>query len=199
MKLDITGRHIEITPAIRDFTRDKLTKLEKWIEEVIEAHVILSVEKHRHQAEIVIKGRHHTYTGADETGDMYASIGNVVDKIEKQARKLKEKAVARRKQARSTQEALTTMLPEKGRAKETSSNNGGPPARSARASAAAGSTPRIIRTNDYHMKPMSLEDAALAFRDSDREFLVFREARSQRISVMYRRKDGHLGLIEPEP
>lgn len=201
MKLDITGRHIDITPAIRDFTRDKLTKLEKWIDEVIEAHVILSVEKHRHQAEIVIKGRHHTFTGADETGDMYVSIGNVVDKIEKQARKLKEKAVGRRKHARSTQEAVATILPAKRSAKEVSSSNGVPPARLARAAAAsaAGSTPRIIRTNDYHMKPMSLEDAALAFRDSDREFLVFREARSQRISVMYRRKDGHLGLIEPEP
>jgi putative sigma-54 modulation protein len=189
MKLDITGRHIEITPAIRDFTRDKLVKLEKWIDDLMEAHVVLCVEKHRHQAEVVIKGRHHTYTGADETGDMYVSIGNVVDKIEKQARKLKEKAVTRRKQARSTQEAVQ-MLPE-GVSVTTNGN------RSVQEEP-QNSPPRVIRTNDYRMKPMSIEDAVLAFRDSDREFLVFREARSQRISVMYRRKDGNLGLIEPE-
>ncbi|MGH9867634.1 MAG: ribosome hibernation-promoting factor, HPF/YfiA family [Candidatus Polarisedimenticolia bacterium] len=189
MKLDITGRHIDITPAIRDFTRDKLTKLEKWIDDVIEAHVILSVEKHRHQAEIVLKGRHHTYTGADETGDMYVSIGNVVDKIEKQARKIKDKAVARRKHARPTKQ-VAQMLPESAARPST---NGGPPA-----DTASSVPPRIIRTNEFQSKPMSLEDAALTFKGSDREFLVFRDARSQRISVMYRRKDGNLGLIEPE-
>jgi putative sigma-54 modulation protein len=189
MKLDITGRHIEITPAIRDFTRDKLAKLEKWIDDLMEAHVVLCVEKHRHQAEVVIKGRHHTYTGADETGDMYVSIGNVVDKIEKQARKLKEKAVTRRKQARSTKEAVQ-MMPA-----GAPSTNGNRPAAQDEPPAPP---PRVIRSNDYRMKPMSLEDAVLAFRDSEREFLVFRDARSQRISVMYRRKDGNLGLIEPE-
>lgn len=190
MKLDITGRHIEITPAIRDFTKDKLVKLEKWIDDMMEAHVVLAVEKHRHMAEVVIKGRHHTYTGTEETGDMYVSIGNVVEKIEKQARKLKEKAVTRRKQARSTKEAVQ-MLPKAGTA-----GNGN---RTAALEEAHASAPRVIRSNDYRMKPMSLEDAILAFRDSDREFLVFRESRSQRISVMYRRKDGNLGLIEPEP
>jgi putative sigma-54 modulation protein len=121
---------------------------------------------------------------------MYVSIGHVVDKIEKQARRLKDKAVARRKHARPTQEAVT-MLPAP-EAAPGPAGNGGPPAR------AAGSTPRIIRTNDFRMKPMSLEDAVLAFQDREREFLVFREARSQRIRVMYRRKDGNLGLIEPE-
>src|SRR5262245_24286369 len=102
MKLDITGRNIEITPAIREFTQEKLSKLDRWIEEVIEAHVVLFVEKHRHTAEIVVKGRHHTFTGIDETGDMYASIGNAVDKIEKQARREKDKVSARRKHPRPT-------------------------------------------------------------------------------------------------
>ena len=182
MKLDITGRNIDITPAIRDFTKDKLAKLEKWIDEVLEAHAILSVEKHRHIAEIVVKGRHHTFTGADETGDLYASIGNVVDKLEKQARRLKDKVAGRRKHARPTTQAVG--LPVAGDDGDgVAGGNVGPP--------------RIIRTTQYRMKPMSVEDAALALVDSDQEFLVFREARSQRISVMYRRRDGNLGLIEP--
>lgn len=187
MKLDLTGRNIEITPAIRDFTEDKLSKIEKWIDEVIEAHAILSVEKHRHIAEIVVKVRHHVFTGTDETGDLYASIGNVVDKIENQARRLKDKATARRKHARSTpevaaaaQESIRSAVP----------TDGGAPR--------AGGTLRIIRSNEQAMKPMSPEDAALEFFDSQREFLVFRDSRSQRISVMYRRRDGNLGLIEPE-
>ncbi|HEY3175732.1 MAG TPA: ribosome-associated translation inhibitor RaiA [Candidatus Polarisedimenticolia bacterium] len=187
MKLDLTGRNIEITPAIRDFTADKLSKLDKWIDDVTEAHAILSVEKHRHIAEIVVKGRHHVFTGTDETGDLYASIGNVVDKIEKQARRLKDKATGRRKHARPAQEVAA--------AAEGSTRPGAPTDGSA---LRLGSASRIIRSNELIMKPMSPEDAALEFVDSQREFLVFRDSRSQRISVMYRRKDGNLGLIEPQ-
>jgi len=180
MKLDITGRHIDITPAIRDFTRDKLAKLDKWIDDMIEAHVVLFVEKHRHTAEVVVKSRHHTFTGTDETGDMYASIGNVMDKIEKQARRQKDKLAGRRKHLKS---------PTRRSAPESADDDGAP---------APKGLPRIIRGNDLQTKPMSAEDAALLFTDSEREFLVYRDARSQRISVMYRRKDGNLGLIEPE-
>jgi ribosome hibernation promoting factor len=185
MKLDITGRNIEITPAIRDFTRDKLSKLDKWIDDVMEAHVVLFVEKHRHTAEVMVKGRHHTFTGTDETGDMYASIGNAVEKIEKQARRVKEKVSGRRKHAKSS--VRTAELPPS----VPMGKDGGSPA-------LPQGSPRIIRNNHMRMKPMSVEDAALQFMDSDREFLVYRDARSQRISVMYRRRDGNLGLIEPE-
>lgn len=186
MKLDLTGRNIEITPAIRDFTRDKLAKLEKCIDDIIEAHAILSVEKHRHIAELVIKGRHHVFTGTDETGDLYASIGNVVDKIEKQARRLKDKVTTRRKRARPGPEvaaAVQVQLPAPG------AGDGGAPR--------PAPIPRIIRSDEMVMKPMSPEDAALRLVDSEHDFLVFRDARSQRISVLYRRKDGNLGLIEP--
>lgn len=186
MKLEITGRNIEITPAIRDFTTDKLARLSKWIDEIIETHVILTVEKHRHNAEIVVKGRHHSFTGNDETGDMYASIGNVVDKIEKQARRQHDKTTGRRKQTRST---IEVAIDAGGLDKPTESHGDG--------HSRAGGGPRIIRTNEMIMKPMSPEDAAMEFTGSAREFLVYRDSRSQQISIMYRRKDGNLGLIEP--
>lgn len=186
MKLELTGRNIEITPAIRDFTTDKLARLSKWIDEIIEAHIILTVEKHRHNAEIVVKGRHHSFTGTDETGDMYASIGNVVDKIEKQARRQHDKTSGRRKQSRATlQVAVDAGAEQDGDGAERA------------AGSRSGGGPRIIRTNEIIMKPMSPEDAALHFSGSQREFLVYRDSRSQQISIMYRRKDGNLGLIEP--
>ena len=181
MRCEITGRHIDITPAIRDFTEDKLSKLERWIDDVFETHVILSVEKHRHIAEIVVKGRHHTYTGTDETGDMYASIGNAVDKLEKQARRQKGKWSGRRRHAQPT-----TKVPIVDAEYADGDGNSAP-----------GGT-RIIRMRAATKKPMSIEDAAFALAESDREFLVFRDARSQQINVLYRRHDGHLGLIEPE-
>ena len=178
MRIEITGRHIDITPAIRDFTEDKLKKLERWIDEILETHVVLSVEKHRHIAEIVLRARTRTFTGTDATGDMYASIGNAADKIEKQARKLKDKFTGRRKHSRPA--ARTASLPEESR-----DGDGAEPR-------------RIIRVPVDTKKPMSIEDAALFLAETEQEFLVFREARSQRISVLYRRRDGHLGLIEPD-
>lgn len=183
MRVEITGRHIDITPAIRDFTEEKLEKLARWIDEIVETHVVLSVEKHRHIAEIVIHGRHHTFTGTDETGDMYASIGNAVDKIEKQARRQKDKWTARRKHALPTAAAISARSIENPAATDGSVNDG---------------APRIIRMPIISKKPMSAEDAALALLESKREFLVFRDARTQQINVLYRRQDGHLGLIEPE-
>ena len=186
MRVELTGRNIEITPAIRDFTTDKLTRLSKWIDEVIEAHVILTVEKHRHNAEIVVKGRHHSFTGTDETGDMYASIGNVIDKIEKQARRQHDKTSGRRKQSRAS---IEMAVDAEGPATVVETGNDGSPRDR--------DGVRIIRTNEIIMKPMSPEDAAMLFTGSQREFLVYRDSRSQQISIMYRRKDGNLGLIEP--
>jgi len=183
-RIEITGRHIDITPAIRDFTEDKLRKLERWIDEIIETHVVLSVEKHRHIAEIVLRARTHTFTGTDATGDMYASIGNAADKIEKQARRVKDKVAGRRKHARPPSRVPQREAMTRG---EESDGDG-----------AGEREPRIIRVPVDTKKPMSIEDAALVLSETDQEFLVFRDARSQRISVIYRRRDGHLGLIEPD-
>lgn len=91
MKLDITGRHIDVTPALREFAEDKLRKLEKLLDGPLDIHVVLAIEKHRHMAEIQVKSRNGVFTGAHETGDLYASIGEVVDKLERQALKHKEK------------------------------------------------------------------------------------------------------------
>jgi len=182
MKLDITGRNIDITPAIREYAEEKLAKVGK-LTDVIETHLVLSVEKHRHIVEIVVKGRHQTFTGTDETGDMYASIGNAVEKIEKQVKRQKDKVADRRKHGRPAPEiAAMAPLATPAPAPEPSQ---------------AGETYRIIRSNNHSMKPMSAEDAALALAGSEQSFVVFRDAASQRINVLYRRKDGHLGLIDP--
>jgi len=91
MKIDITGRQTSVTPALRQFAEEKLQKLRKLLEDPIEAHVVLSIMKHRHIAEIQIKSRSVVLSGTEETTDLYASIGEVVDKLERQALKHKEK------------------------------------------------------------------------------------------------------------
>jgi putative sigma-54 modulation protein len=89
--LDMTGRHIDITPALREFTSEKLAKLERLLDGPIEAHVVLGVEKHRHLAEVQIKSKTGQFTCHQETDDLYASIREVCDKLERQALKHKEK------------------------------------------------------------------------------------------------------------
>ena len=91
MKIDITGRHIEVTPALKEFAEEKLSKLERLLGDSVEAHVVLSITKHRHIAEIQIKAGSLSFAGTEETGDLYASIGEVVDKLERQVLRHKEK------------------------------------------------------------------------------------------------------------
>jgi putative sigma-54 modulation protein len=91
MKIEITGRQIDVTPALKQHAEEKLGKLERLLDGDAEAHVVLSISRHRHIAEIQIKAGHLVLSGTEETGDLYASIGEVVDKLERQALKHKQK------------------------------------------------------------------------------------------------------------
>ena len=91
MKIDITGRHIEVTPALKEFAEDKLSKLERLLDRELEAHVVLWITKHRHIAEIQVKSGSLVFTSTEETADLYASIGEAVDKLERQVLRHKEK------------------------------------------------------------------------------------------------------------
>ena len=91
MKIEIVGRHVEITPALRQFTEDRLEKLEQLIHEPLQVHVVLAIEKHRHLAEIQVKSRGTQFSGHHESDDLYSSIRQVMEKLERQALKYKEK------------------------------------------------------------------------------------------------------------
>jgi putative sigma-54 modulation protein len=91
MKIDITGRQVDVTPALKDFAEEKLGKLARLLIEPIEVHVVLAIAKHRHIAEVQVKSPHVTLAGTEETSDLYASIGQVADKLERQALRHKEK------------------------------------------------------------------------------------------------------------
>ena len=179
MKVEYTGRQIEVTPAIQSFTEEHLHKIRKILGEMIDVHVILTVEKHRHIAEISLKTRSFKATATEETHDMYASINAVLEKIERQAVKHKDKYIARKRKIISTAVA----------------GGGNPSAREAVAVAAEST--RVIRTRSFAPKPMTIEEAVQEVTSSNNEFLVFRNSESERVSVVYKRKDGNFGLIEP--
>ena len=186
MQVHITGRQVAITPALRTFTEDKLKKVEKLLGGPIEAHVVLAVEKRRHLAEIQVKSRTALLSGAQETEDLYASIGDVVDKLERQALKHKEKLTARKK--RGGRRIAASRPTEEPAAR---------PKRAAKADAAPRG-PRIVPSDRYRLKPLSPEDAAMELDSLGGDLLVYRDDQTYRVNVVYRRKDGHYGLVDPE-
>jgi putative sigma-54 modulation protein len=173
MLLELTGRNVAITPRVGKQIKKLVSKVDRLLDDSASAHIILSTEKHRHRTEIVITWRDHSFMGVAETADLDTSLTQAVDKIHRQALKQKEKFAARRRTARKTA-PLATAPEEVGVAE-----------------------PRIIRSPLSTVKPLTLEEAALYLSQTDDHFLVFRDAERDRVSVIYKRKDGHYGLIEP--
>lgn len=181
MHVDITGRQVEITPALRRYTQDKLRKLERLLDGPLEAHVVLAIEKHRHLAEIQVRSRTALLSGMRETEDLYASINDVVDKLERQAKKHKEKLKERKKR--------------QGRKASTAAAVAASPGIASRAAAAG---PRVLRSTRYRLKPLSAEDAVLELEATGEDLLVYRDAETYRVNVVYRRSDGNFALVDPE-
>jgi putative sigma-54 modulation protein len=186
MQVHITGRQVAITPALRKFTEEKLKKVERLLGGRIEAHVVLSVEKRRHLAEIQVKSRTALLSGQHETDDLYASIGDVAEKLERQALKHKEKLTTRKK--RGAKEVAASFPADE------------PPAKASRPTK-AGATPRvpkIVPIDRYRLKPLSAEDAAMELDSTGGDLLVYRDDQTYRVNVVYRTKSGNFGLVDPE-
>lgn len=167
---------MEVTAPLRQLIDRRLARLRRVLNDaVVSATVILTKEKYRHLAEVVIRARgDHVLRGTGEGNAWPASLRQAAEKIEQQAQTLKGKwkegkrASARRR----TPRAAAADLP-----------------------AAAG---RVIRARRYPVKPMTVEDAALRVDERPDAFVIFRNADTEAVSILYRRKDGHLGLIEPD-
>ena len=183
MRMNIVGRHVEVTPALRRFAQEKLGKLDKLIEGPLEAHVVLAVEKHRHLAEIQVKSKVGVFSGSKETADLYASIGEVVDKISAQAQRQKEKLQERKRRTGTKAAEAVAAIVE------------APAEKPARRKARPG---RLVRIPRYRLKPLSADDAASELEASGAEVLVFRDADTYRVNVVFRRADGAIGLVDPE-
>ncbi len=177
MNVEITGRHVLITPAIRAYVLKRLRKFVKILGEDISFHVIIDVEKERQTAEILLKSKLLDLTGKGETDDMYNSIVRAIEKLERQALKHKSKLIEGKRQRAKAKSAAAKL------------GVGEPTARTLARRTEA------IREEDVQRKPMEVEEAVLELNHSEYPFVVFRNADSGTINVLYRRKDGTIGLI----
>lgn len=177
MRISITGKNLEISDYLNELVNKKVGKLERFFPQDAEVFVTLSVEKNRHIVEVTIPYDGGVIRGEEITGDMYASIDNVLDKLEKQIIRHRTRLEKCLKSG-----ALRDMESAYGSLEEEADEEG----------------PKIVRVKRFAIKPMSEEEAMLQIEMVGHSFYVFLNAGTNQMNVLYKRKDGNYGLIEPE-
>lgn len=181
MIITYTGRKAHLTPALKSFAEERLGKLHRFLGRVGEAHVIVSVEKHRHLVEIVMKGNGSPLTAKAEAADLHEAIAMAADRLVAQGKKHRERLARERKRQGRLASPRGGFAPEPPR----------PPRRPAGGDG-------LVRMGRIPAKPMSLDEALLQFRESGDQVLAFRDINSQQFAVIFRRPDGRFGLVEEE-
>lgn len=176
MKFIIIGKNIDVTPGLREAVESKLGKLERYFTPDTEIHVTLSVQKERQKIEVTIPVKGGIIRSEQESNDMYVSIDLVEEVIERQLRKYKNKLVAKHQEGSNFKEEFI----------ETEDNT------------EDGNEIRIVRTKKFGFKPMYPEDACVQMELLGHNFFVFRNAETEEVNVVYKRKGNTYGLIEPE-
>lgn len=180
MKIEYVARHFRLDEATREYAEKKLSKATKFLEEPIEVRLVLEEAKHRKIADIHASHRFGSLQATEETETFEDAINLAIDKIEKQARRSRKKAKDRKRRSQKNgpdKWPLEVLAPESIRTTD---------------------GPRIVESIQLSIKPMNLEEAALELESSDNQFVVFRDSESDRVSVLYRRRDDNYGLITPE-
>lgn len=180
MKIEYTGRHTEIPKDIQRLAERKLQKVSKALPRMTSAHVILIADKHRLIAEVSVHSRNLDLSAVGESTNPRLSVSTAMDKLLRQAQRHQAKR-------RDRKGASSARRPAPAK-----------PAKRKKADADAIEIPRVIRNRRRAVKPMNLEEATSEIESRADDVLVFRDSGSDRVRVLYRRRDGHLGLIEPE-
>jgi len=185
MQVSVTFRQMDPTPALKDHATDRVEKIAKYVADLesSDASVVLSIEKYMHKADITINSRGLLIRGSEKSDDMYASIDRAIDKIERQLKRYREKVKRHKpRQADGNYRVRLNLVEGMPGADE----DVGVPAIS----------PRITNTEEFSATPMSIDEAIMQMDLLDNNFLVFLNALTSQINVVYRRKDSNFGLIE---
>lgn len=177
MKITVSGKNINITDALRDTVIRKISKLDKYFNPEVEVQATLSVQKNRHIIEVTIPFDGVILRGEESTDDMYTSIDKVQDKLERQISKHKTRL--ERKLKGNSLKILDNVLPYTEEDDEQYN-------------------PTVVRTKRFAIKPMPVDEAILQMDLLGHSFFVFLNAETEEVNVVYKRKDGRYGLIEPE-
>lgn len=180
MQVTTTFRHMEQSDALKSYAEEKLERVVKYIDAPINVQVYFTVEKKiRHIVEIVITAKGVNTKATEATNDMYAAIDAVIDKIERQLKRYKEKIKAHKPNGDERGRQISKKVVQAESIEENAE-------------------PVIIRTKTETAKPMSVDEAVMQMDLLHKDFIVFTDSINNELSVLYRRKDGNFGLIEPQ-
>lgn len=186
MATEIAGRNYEIPPDVRAMVEKKLAKIEdRLFDDVIDVRVVLQVEKYRNICEILITGKEHDVKTVQESDEsMQDAVNSAIDHVKRQAQKNRKKIRDHHRNGnpKTPVSEWNVQVLEPGQLRDIAEPR----------------APRIVKTNSIAIRPMSIEEAALRLDDSKNEFIVFRDIDTDRVSVIYKRRDNNLGLIAPE-
>ncbi len=181
MDITVTFRHTDPIESLKSYAEEKVSKIKKYLDVPLDAHIVLSVEKFRHIADVTLSLNGARIKAVEETGDMYSAIDQVMDKVENQVKKHLGKIRSHRgDSAKADEDALEAVLDEE---------------LEEAAEAPAGGF--SIDVEKMVAKPMDPEEAAMQLSLMRQEFLVFRNAKSREINVIYKTGNGNFRLIEP--
>lgn len=180
MRFDIRGKNIEVTDALKDYTTKRLSKLEKYFEDLKVAQVTLSVDSEGHKVEVTIPINGMILRGEEATDDMYSSIDLVEEKLEKQINKYKTK-LYRNNRGSAFRRSLQAEIENEIQSTKDKSDD----------------KFNIVRTKKFALKPMDEEEAIMQMNLLSHDFFVFFNANTEEVNVVYKRKDSNYGLIEP--
>jgi putative sigma-54 modulation protein len=176
IRINVTGKNLEVTPALRSYAEKKVAKIEKYLNDNqnASAEVMLRTERGVHIAEVTVNLSGIILRGEGKTSDMYTSIDACVDRIERQFNKFKTK-IQKKLHGPKIGELPTASQEEESK-----------------------SGPKIVRTKRFALKPMDVEEAVMQMELLGHDFFVFTNAHTDDANVVYKRRDGNYGLIEPE-
>lgn len=174
MKVLVRGRNVDVTDALKEYVEKRVGKLGKFLDGAYEATVILMVEGDSHKVEVTVPFNGMILRGEEATGDMYSSIDLIVDKLEKQIEKYKGK-LGRRRGAGDSKVYAEQPRP-----------------------VSDDDEPQVVKTKRFAIKPMPVDEAVMQMNLLGHSFFVFSNAETEQVNVVYKRKDGKYGLIEPE-
>ncbi len=181
MDITVTFRHTDPIESLKSYAEEKISKIKKYIDAPSEAHIVLSVEKFRHIADVTLSMNGTRIKAVEETGDMYSAIDQVMDKVENQVKKRLSKIRRHRGDSVKAEEnELDAVLDEE-----------------MAESAELSPDDFVIDVEKMVAKPMDPEEAAMQLKLMEQEFLVFRNAKSREINVIYKKGEESFRLIEP--
>lgn len=190
MQVSVTFRHMEPTEALKEFAAEKVEKIQKYIHTPCDAHVVLSVEKYMHKADILIKAHGVMMRGEEKSEDMYGSIDRAVERIERQVKRYRNKLTSHKPREGAMAKVTLNYLEALREAEPEESTNGNANAKD------NGLPPEIVETREIDAHYMTVEEAVMQMDLLHNDFLVFLNAGSGEMNVLYRRKAGAYGLIE---